>query len=420
MVKTKELLNGVKLVYENIPYLRSISFGIWVKNGSRNEEIENSGISHFIEHMLFKGTEKRTAKNIADELDVIGGQMNAFTTKEYTCYYTRTLDTHFNIVIDVLSDMFFNSKFSEVEIQKERGVILEEIDMYEDSPEELVHDLLQNKIWGSNQLGSPIIGFKDTISTFNQNRLKSYFDKNYTSDNIVISVAGNFQEEQLIERVTHYFGGMKNINNNNKIEKANYTPSFVSKEKDVEQVHLLMGFKGLDIHSKDFYTLTLINTLFGGGLSSKLFQKIREENGLAYSVYSYNSSYTKEGIYGIYAGLSPDNIEKTADLVLQEVKKLCLEGITKDELKNTKEQIKSNYLLSLESTSNRMSNIGRNMLLGIKILTQDEVVAKVDKITLEDIERVSNSVLNIDKLSISIVGNIKKVNLKYLSDLVRG
>lgn len=410
-----KLESGVTIVLENIPFVRSISFGIFVRNGSRNETQELNGISHFIEHMLFKGTENRKAKDIADEMDAVGGQLNAYTTKEYTCYYARTLDTHFDVTLDVLSDMFFNSLFDDSEIQKEKNVILEEINMYEDAPEDLVYDRLQFQIWRNNSLGLPILGKEETILSFDNKTFKDYYKKNYHPNNTVIAVAGNFDSEDIVKKIEKYFGGfIPDEDYAPNIQKAGFNQSFVKTEKDIEQVHMCLAFPGIQMGTDDSYVLTLLNTIFGGGMSSRLFQRIREEHGLCYSVYSYNSNYCDSGIFSIYAGLNPNQMEETLKLIIEEIRALETNRITEDTLRKTKEQIKSNLILGLENSSNRMSSIGRSQLLLDRVLTTDQVIQKVDDIALEDVYRLVGSIFDFNMASLSIVGKVSGFDVEAL------
>lgn len=420
MVNTITLSNGVKIVLEKMPYVSSISFGIWVKNGSRNESEDTSGMSHFIEHMLFKGTDKRSAKDIAYEIDSIGGQINAYTTKEYTCYYTKTLNTHFDLALDVLSDMFFNSKFDDEEIKKEKNVILEEISMYEDTPEEVAHDLLQYNIWKDYALGLPILGSEKNINSFNSDNFKDYYNTNYHPQNTIIAISGNFDEDEIIKKIENCFGGFyrdKEYVGDSTVTK--YNSSIVTKEKDIEQLHIIAGFPGLPLGSDGTYTMAALNTIFGGGMSSRIFQKIREEHGLAYSVYSYHSSYKDVGLFSIYAGLNKSNAEDVLNYMVSEVKRLYTDKITKDQLNRTKEQIKSNYLLSLESSSSRMSSIGRSQLLLNRVLSQSDIINKIDSITIEKVYDVAEQVLNLDNMSLSVVGNTNGINFKEILDNAR-
>ena len=419
MVKTYTLSNNIKVVYEYVPFVHSISFGVWVKNGSVNEEKNNNGISHFIEHMLFKGIKNRTAKNIAYEIDAIGGQIDAFTTKEYTCYFTKTLNYHFDTALEILSDMILNSNFNEEDIIKERNVILEEISMYEDSPEDLAHDLLEESVWHNSLLGLPILGEKSTISKFNKNILKEYMTSNYNTDNIVLSFAGNFDENIILPKIEKCFSNIKGkTSQKNKISDIKYSTSFIKKSKDIEQIHLSIGFPSLNISSKDYYTLSIINTIFGDGISSRLFQNLREDKGLAYSIYSYNSSYEQAGLYNIYMALNKNNLENSLIEIKKEINLICEKGISATELKNTKEQIKSSYLLSLENTSNIMHTLGRNLIMLNKIVTQDDFINEIDIITKEDILRVSKDIFTKEKPSLCLVGDFKNINVTNLNNFL--
>ncbi len=408
MINKKLLDNGLRLVYEKIPYVRSVSVGVWVGTGSRNENIKNNGISHFIEHMLFKGTTNRSAKQIAESIDAIGGQINAFTGKECTCYYAKTLDTHLNVSLDVLSDMLFNSKFASGDIKVEKKVVVEEIGMYEDSPEELVHDIFSEMVWSGNSLGYPILGTQECIDRFDKKMINQYMQEMYTPDNTVISVAGNFNEDDLIEKVKKYFGHWKNDKvYDNKYSPVEYKTDRIIREKETEQVHLCMGFKGIEHGDDKIYSLLALNNIFGGGMSSRLFQKIREEKGLVYSIYSYPSTYKTAGLFVIYAGMNPEYLQTVIDLSKKEVDLLIKKGVTKDELNKSKEQMKGNFILGLESTNSRMNSIGKAELMLGRINTPEEVLKKMDNVTMDNIREVIDMVFKYDKLSISAVGNLK-------------
>ncbi len=415
MVRKKVLDNGLTIVAERIPFVRSITMGIWIGNGSRYETKELNGISHFIEHMMFKGTLKRTSKDIAEQMDRVGGQINAFTAKEYTCYYTRTLDTHFDLALDVLTDMFFHSTFAEEEIIKERSVILEEINMYEDAPEEQVHDLLQSTIW-DDSLGYPILGSEETLKTFRQKTLKEYMSQRYQPTNTVIAVVGYFEYEELYEKLEKAFGHWKSLATPIiQSFETQYTPGIIKKEKDIEQVHICLGFPGPPIGSKKVYPLSILNTILGGSMSSRLFQKIREEHGLAYSVYSYPSNYQQAGLFTIYAGMNPVQTSRVLELIIEELTLLKEEFITQQEIDQTKEQLKSNYMMGLESTSGRMNSIGRSQLLLNHIQTPNEIIKKIDQVTKEDIEYLIQEIFDFTQMSVSVVGKVK--NLKEIPSI---
>ncbi len=407
MFKKVQLSNGLRLVYEKIPYVRSVSVGIWVGTGSRNETSENNGISHFIEHMLFKGTSKRSAKDIAECIDAIGGQINAFTGKECTCYYTKTLDTHLDIAVDVLSDMFFNSSFDSDDINVEKRVVIEEIGMYEDTPEELVHDIFSEMVWDGNPLGYPILGTEMCINKFDKDMILKYMNEFYTPYNTVISVAGNFDEMKLIELVNKYFQDWKfGKTFSNKFSSAQYKVNKIVREKDTEQVHLCMGFEGIEHGNEKLYSLLSLNNILGGGMSSRLFQNIREKRGLVYSIYSYPSTYQGSGLFVIYAGMNPEHLQTVIDLTKTELDLIIKDGITKDELAKTKEQLKGNYILGLESTSSRMNSIGKSELMLGKINTPEEILQKIDRVNMDSVDEMIKRVFDFEKMSISAVGSI--------------
>lgn len=412
MIKKFTLKNGVRVVCENIPYVRSVSTGVWVRTGSRNENTQNNGVSHFIEHMLFKGTKSRSAEEIAKSIDNIGGQINAFTGKECTCYYVKTLDEHIEIAMDVLSDMLYNSVFATSDITLEKQVILEEIGMYEDSPEDLVHDILSETVWKGSAIGFPILGTKKSLRRLNRKTINAYMMERYTPDNMVISIAGNFDENKLEEMLESYFN-KENVEQ--KPEKAadnvEFRPEVSVREKETEQVHICIGFEGIRNGDDSLYSLLAVNNIFGGGMSSRLFQKIREKRGLVYSVYSYPTVYNDAGLFTIYAGMKPENLKEVINLVYDEVSLMLNKGISKNELDKSKEQLKGNYILGLESTSSRMSSIGKSELLLGYIRTTDEILNMIESITMEGIEQIITSVFNLDRKGISIVGNVRQDSL---------
>lgn len=409
MLKRFTLSNGIRIVCENIPYVRSISIGIWVRTGSRNENRQNNGVSHFIEHMLFKGTERRSAAQIAESIDNIGGQLNAFTGKECTCFYVKTLDEHVGTAVDVLSDMLFNSLFAKKDIALEKKVIFEEIGMYEDSPEELVHDILSETVWGGSTIGYPILGTVRSLRGINRDVITGYLTQRYTPGNMVISVAGNFDEEKLADMLEDYFG--RHTSDAEPVQERQnvaFMPEVSIREKETEQVHICIGFEGVRNGDEDLYPLLAVNNVFGGGMSSRLFQKIREKKGLVYSIYSYPTTYNDAGLFTVYAGMKPENLELVTNLIYDEVRIMLKKGITPQELNKSKDQLKGNYILGLESTSSRMNSIGKSELLLGYINTPEEILKKIDNVTMESVERITHAVLNPEKKGISIVGNIKK------------
>ncbi|HEY2420900.1 MAG TPA: pitrilysin family protein, partial [Neobacillus sp.] len=354
--------NGVRIVLEHIPTVRSVAIGVWIGTGSRNEDLQNNGISHFLEHMFFKGTTTRTAKEIAESFDSIGGQVNAFTSKEYTCYYAKVLDTHSQFALDVLADMFFHSTFVEEELNKERNVVLEEIKMYEDTPDDIVHDLLSRAVYGEHPLAYPILGTEETLNTFTGEKLNDYIHERYSPENVVISIAGNITESFILE-VEKYFGSYKGGIKETPENVPLFHSSRISRKKDTEQAHLCIGFEGLKVGHDDVYSLVTLNNILGGSMSSRLFQEVREQRGLAYSVFSYHSAYQDSGIVTVYGGTGAKQLDVLFDTIQETLDKLKQDGITEKELTNSKEQLKGSLMLSLESTNSRMSRNGKNELL---------------------------------------------------------
>lgn len=413
MIKNKTLDCGIRVILEKIPYVQSVAVGIWAKAGSVDEDEDNLGISHFIEHMLFKGTSSRSAKQIAEDIDKIGGQINAFTSKESTCYYVKSLTSNVEKAADVLIDMFINSKFDESEMEKEKRVVYEEIHMVEDSPEDDAHDTLYEVLFKGTALSTPILGTKKTIKTFSQDTIRAYINKEYTRDNIVIAVAGNFDEDLICA----YFEGKLKDLAAEKAEKALksviYTPHFKVKIKDIEQSHICIGTKGLRLNDDLYFAMSLLNNIMGGSMSSRLFQNIREEKGMAYSVYSFASSYINDGFYGIYAGVSHDMVESAIGAITEELKLLRDKGVTLDELSTAKEQLKGNHIFSLESVSGRMASLGRNKLLTGQNLTVKEITDKINGVTLEHIKAVAEKITAIDQYSGVLIGR-QKIDIKHL------
>lgn len=394
------LSNGLKIALEKIDYVNSVSVGLWVKNGSRNENVYNNGISHFIEHMFFKGTYNRNAKEIAECIEDVGGQLNAFTGKETTCYYVKILDSHIDLALDVIADMLFNSKFDKEDIEKEKGVIIEEINMNEDSPEDVLMDLHSKAIWGEEAIALPILGSIDTVTSFTREQILEYLGDHYIPGNCVLSIAGKFDINKIESLAEKYFGNWKY----NKNEIVNYTKPNISnkhlfQKKKIEQLHISLGLNGLEIGHEDAYALILLNNILGGGASSILFQKIREEKGRCYSIYSYLTSFSNTGVVSIYTGLNPKYSLEVVELIKEEIIKFSKSKISKERLIKSKEQMKGNYILGLESTSSRMFNNGKSVLFLDKINKPEDIIKKIDSIDMEKIQRVmeytfKNGILN--------------------------
>ena len=393
MIKKYTCQNGVRVVLENIPTVRSVAIGIWVGIGSRNENLENNGISHFLEHMFFKGTKKRSAKDIAESFDRIGGHVNAFTSKEYTCYYAKVLDEHASYALEVLSDMFFHSTFEEDELNKEKNVVLEEIKMYEDTPDDIVHDILSKASYGNHSLAFPILGTEETLSTFTGESLREYIETFYTPDNIVISIAGNI-DEMFIKEVENIFGTYESNYKKPQYSPPVFSPQKLTKKKDTEQAHLCIGYQGLELGNDKIYDLIIMNNIFGGSMSSRLFQDVREQKGLAYSVFSYHSAFLDNGLLTIYGGTGIDQLDQlfyTIDKTIEEFKQ---KGILEKELQNSKEQMKGSLMLSLESTNSRMSRNGKNELMLNRHRSLDEILENVSKVSVDRVNQLANELFS--------------------------
>ena len=396
------LPNGVRVVAERIDHVRSAAIGIWVGNGSRFEPAELGGISDSIENMIFKGTEKRTARHIAAVMDAMGGQSNAFTTKDCTCYYMKVLDTHVRTAAELLADMFLCSKFADEDIALERGVVLEEIDMYEDTPEDVATEKLFEACYAGTALGRPILGTEDTLQRMDSDTLHAYMRQNYRPEDTVVAISGRFSEDDL-DYICELFQQMQG-SGRNQIEPASYQPSVVVRPKEIEQNHLCIGFPGLPLLDERRYAYQLMNAIVGGGMSSRLFQTVREQNGLCYSVYSFPSSHMDTGMFSIYAGLSPEQEDKAAQLICEVLRRFCAEGPTREELSRCREQLKSSLLMGLESTNARMNHLGRYELFNGSVIDADELVAAYDAVTADQICTLANEVFRFDQASICAVG----------------
>lgn len=408
MYQRARLPNGLKIICESIPYVHSVSIGIWVGTGSRYEDPKYNGISHFIEHMLFKGTSRRTTKQIAEAIDAVGGQLNAFTTKEYTCYYAKVLGEFLHLGIDLLADMFTNSLFAQEEIAKEKLVVLEEIKSFEDSPDELVHDLLAGAVLKEHPLGWPILGTPETMARIDRQVIMEYLIQHYTPDNIVIAAAGNLQIDQIIAEVERSFSKLEGKFEPKLPPLPAYSPQTVLKSKDTEQVHLCLGTRGYNRKHEDKYAVFVLDSILGGSVSSRLFQELREERGLVYVTGSNHSAFRDTGIFSIYAGTSLKNYDEVVRVIKQEVKRLYSEIVSDLELNRAKEQLKGNLLLSLESTSNRMSRLAKIELYQDQLLTPEESVAKVEAVTPEDVRRVAGEMFEAKEPVITAIGPFDK------------
>ena len=421
MVFRDKLENGIRVIGDPMPHYRSVSMGVWVDAGSVCENEAEAGASHFIEHMLFKGTERRTAAEIAAEMDAIGGNLNAFTAKECTCFYAKVLDEHLPRAADMLADLLRNSKFDEADIEREKGVVCEEILMTEDSPEDMAHETLCALLYENTPLAKPILGTQESVRSFTRETLMDYMGRHYMPNNIVISCAGHFEREALMDALNRYFaGGGMGERSPRKVSTLSGGHRFRAVEKDIEQVHLCLGFPGFALDEDGQYALFVLNNALGGSMSSRLFQSIREARGLAYSVYSYPSSYTETGYFALYAGTGEGTAEQVTALILEELEKLRKNGLTKEEFIRSKEQLKGSYMLGQESTSARSNAIGKMELLRGRVYSEEEIMQRIERITMDDVQAILPKVLDANAMCASAVGRVENIAEKLQKMLQPG
>lgn len=411
MYRKTTLANGLRIVSESIPYMSSVSLGIFAGTGSRHETPAEQGVSHFIEHLMFKGTHRRSAKDIAETVDDVGGQLNAATDRENTCYYIKVLPEHLSLGMDILSDMLLNSKFADVDVEKERQVVLEEISLYEDSPDELIHDLHMNSLWPGHALGRNILGTRETIAAMNRQAIIDYRMRHYVPDNLVIAAAGNLTHEQLVELSQLYWADVSGKSQT----VVDLTPTFVAarllQEKDIEQLHVCLGTPGVAHDSPQYYASHVLNTILGGGVSSRLFQSIREDRGLAYSVCSYPSSFRDTGLMTIYAGVSPENSREVIEITNAILSDIRLNGVRPDEIKRAKEQLKAGLMFSMESSASRMSRVGRAEISSREYLSPEKLAAKVDAVSLEQLFELAQPLYQPETTCMTALGPVEAAGL---------
>lgn len=398
--------NGVRVVAEKLPSLRSVSIGIWVGAGSRDETEGEDGVSHFVEHMFFKGTSRRSARDIALEIDTIGGELNAFTTRETTTFYAKILDENLPKGIDIISDIFLHSSFSPRDIAKERQVILEEIKMVEDNPEEYIHDLHASMVWDGNPLAHPVLGTSETIKGLKRSTMLKYIDIHYHPDNMVISVAGNFDFVQVEELLNKKFGKFTRSSHVNDRKTPALRGGVWVKKKPTEQVHFCLGTMGLPQNHRHRYTLYALNALLGSSMSSRLFQEIREKRGLVYTIYSYVSSFMDTGIFYIYGATSKEALPRVLRLVMKEISKIKKDGVTRKEIKGVKSQMKGNLMLSLESTSNRMTRLARDEIYMGRYFSPKDIIESIKRITPSSVGRLAQDLFKSEYLSLLVLGPV--------------
>ncbi|MCC5914874.1 MAG: insulinase family protein [Balneolaceae bacterium] len=399
-IKKTTLPNGLKIVTEKIESVKSVTAGIWVKTGSRNESDELAGITHFLEHMLFKGTKNRNSYEISKSMESVGGYLNAFTSTEYTCYYTRCLDSKLDRGLDVLSDMVRNSIFPDEELEKEKKVVLEEMKMYKDSPDDYIFELFSSQVFNGHPIGRPIIGFEETVSSFSRQDLYDYIASRYRPDNLLVAVAGNVDHDKVIELISEKLDLEATGETTN--EEQPLTPYETTQQKAykaIEQTHMIMGRRALNYDHPDKYLLLLANTILGGGMSSRLHQNIREKYGYCYSIGTFNQSYTDSGLFGVYIGTDKGYVDHVRELITKEFEKIQSEPVGKEELSEAKTQLKGKLMLSQESTSNRMTRLAKSELYFNRFVTLDELVENIDAVTSEDLLEFSKEFFNIDEYS---------------------
>lgn len=402
------LPNGVRIVQEEVPYSRSVCFGLWMETGSAMEEKELSGISHFIEHMMFKGTKKKNAMQIAETIDRVGGELGAFTSREYTCFYTKVRDSYVDLAIELLAEMFFESLFEDEHIKKERKVIEEEIKMYEDTPDELVHDIFIQKIWNDHALGQPVLGSKEAIKRIGRKEINDFIRNKYSPSSMVLSFAGALKPEEILKSVDKLFGSYTQNTQPQRSESPVTRHIQWTQRRPLEQVHICIGAEALPYAHPKRHALYLLNAIMGGSMSSRLFQKIREERALAYAVYSYQVSFFSTGLFVVYIGTSAANYREAVNLVLEEFFNVKEKGVTEEELKKAKEQVKGNLVLKMEDTSNRMVRLAKLEIYFKEIFDLEKTLEEIDKVQKEDIKELSEEIFKKERIGIVSIGPIKK------------
>lgn len=406
MYRKTTLVGGIRVITESMASVRSATIGIWADVGSSAERREQRGISHLVEHMLFKGTQRRTAREIAETMDGVGGNLNAFTDKETTCYYAKVIDRHVPLAIDVLSDMFLRSQLDATELAKEQKVVLEEIKMYDDSPDELIHDLFANAMWGGSNLGDPTIGTAESVASITRDAMREHMRRHYGPNSVAVTAAGNVDHDAFVDLVQRSFDGFDTACTPVQPESPRARPMTLVRHKDIEQAHLVIGAQGLSARDERRYVLGVMDTILGGGMSSRLFQEVREKRGLVYSTYTYQSSYREAGLIGAYAATSPQNVAACIDVIADEFARMREEGVSARELNNAKEHIKGALTLSLESTSSRMMRLGRNEFALGRDVSPEEVESRVEAVTAEEIQALAGELLAETELGLCVLGPV--------------
>ncbi|HYO76779.1 MAG TPA: pitrilysin family protein [Thermoanaerobaculia bacterium] len=409
--KTK-LSSGLTVVVETLPYVRSVALGYYLRSGSAVESEEHGGASHFLEHLVFKGTETRSTADIAKIIDILGGDVDAFTGKEYTSFYAHVLDEQVQTALDLLTDIVTAPRFTNEDVEMERGVILEEIKMVEDTPDDLVHEIFVTSFWPDHPLGRPILGTEETIARMQRPKILEHYHETFQPSNVIFAASGNVQPDEIVSFLEKHFP--VSTREPFRREWTAPTPSqhvIVREKKELEQVHLCLGSRGFPQQGNQRYAAALFNAVLGGGMSSRLFQRVREKEGLVYSIASYHNAYLHGGYEAVYAACAPKNVRRVLDSTLEEMRKIKREGATEDELASAKLHLKGSILLSLEATTSRMSGIARQEYYFGRQFGPDEIIEHIDAVTLEDIQNVARSIVDAESLSLTMLGNVKKTGI---------
>jgi predicted Zn-dependent peptidase len=411
MIVRETLDNGLRLLTETMGQVRSVSLGVWLTRGSRDESNAQSGIAHFVEHMLFKGTPSRSAEDIAQAIDSIGGQLDAFTAKEYASYYVKVLDQHLPLAVDILSDIVMHPAFQEVDIEREKKVVLEEIKMVEDTPDDLVHEMFTQSFWEGHPLGRPILGSRETVEAFTQQSLREYFESAYTAGNIIVSAAGNIDHARVRELILSAFQSMASSASRPPDTPPTVVPQVIVRNKDLEQSHICVGASSYPQNHDDRYSSYVLNTMLGGSMSSRLFQNIREKRGLAYSVFSGLSAYRDAGNLTIYAGCANDAVSEVIDLMIAELRQIKLAPTADSELRRAKDHLKGSLMLSLENTSSRMSHLARQEIYFERQFGLDETLDGIERVTTDDVLRVAKDLFSNGGLAATVLGQVNGLQI---------
>ena len=417
-VATSVLPNGIRIISERMDHVRSVSLGIWIATGSRTETAEENGISHFIEHMVFKGTKNRSAEEIARSVDSIGGGLDAFTSKELVSYNVKVLDEHLPEAFDVVADLVRNPLFMEADIEKEKGVILEELKMEVDNPEYLIHEIFSSNFWKGHALGRPILGTKQTIRAFDRDKVEKYYKQFYTPSNILITAAGNLDHKKLVRLADRYFGDLKKRRTVKLEEKPTPHAPLVFRDKDsLEQVHVYLGVPSIPMPHEERFACYILNAVLGGGMSSRLFQNIREKQGLAYTVYSELTMYRDAGCMLIYAGTALKSAGKVIESIVRELRELVDKKVTPEELRRAKDHLKGSFVLGLESTSSRMGNLARQELYFKRFFSLDEMLDNVERVTAEEVQKLARQFFDPNRMAVAMLGRLEGFKVRR-EDLV--